>query len=352
MAAIPNLDPPRVALLDELATPLMLLDRAGVVRYANAACASWLGVSARRLLDRPAAELDSSGTATLSGLVARALAEGGTFRAARVRISAAAGVEHYADASATALPAALAPHACALELHAVAEFPGADPALELPAALTASLKGLAHEVKNPLAGLRGAAQLLVRRVVDSDAQRYLAVIIAEADRLSALVDRLLDPAPPRPFAPVNVHEVLERVRLLAEAEAGWAVVVQRDYDPSLPLLSGDADRLAQALWNLIRNALESGSSEVRLRTRAEHNVTIGAEPVRVALRLEVIDNGRGVPEDLGNRVFLPLVSGRADGTGLGLPVAQEVAREHGGALSFRSRPGHTVFTLLLPLAEG
>lgn len=349
MAAVPNLDPPRIALLDELATPLLLLDGGGVVRYANPACASMLGVSARRLLDRPAAELDSGGAATLSLLLARTDAEGGTVRAARLRLTAAPGLERYADVTASALSAAFSPHTCALELHAVAEFPGPDPALELPAALTASLKGLAHEVKNPLAGLRGAAQLLGRRVGDNDSQRYLAVIIAEADRLSALVDRLLNPAPPRPFAPVNVHEVLERVRLLAEAEAGWSVVVQRDYDPSLPSLSGDADRLAQALWNLIRNALESGSSEVRLKTRAEHNVTIGAGLVRVALRLEVIDNGRGVPEDLGNRVFLPLVSGRADGTGLGLPIAQEVAREHGGALSFRSRPGHTVFTLLLPL---
>ncbi|HET9485776.1 MAG TPA: nitrogen regulation protein NR(II) [Xanthomonadales bacterium] len=352
MAAIPNLEPPSLDLLDQLATPVLLLDRDGVVRYANAACASWLGVSARRLLEQRAATLESGGGA-LAALVARAIEDALPARATRVRLAAVPGAERYADVSASPLPAGSAPHACVLEFHAVAEFPGVDPALELPAALTASLKGLAHEVKNPLAGLRGAAQLLGRKLPDGDAQRYLAVIIAETDRLSALVERLLNPAPPRPFVPVNVHEVLERVRLLAEAEAGWAVVIQRDYDPSLPPIAGDADRLAQAVWNLIRNALESGSSEVRLRTRAEHNVPIGERAARLALRLEVVDNGRGVPDDLGSRIFLPLVSGRADGTGLGLPIAQQVAREHGGARSFRSRPGHTVFTLLLPLeAEG
>ena len=348
MAALPALDPPSIALLDQLATPVLLLDRDGRVRYANAACASWLGVSARRLLEQPAAAL-ADGDA-IAALVARALASGESARALRVRLAAPSGEERHADLVATPLSPDAAPHVVALECHAVAEFPGADPALELPAALSAALKGLAHEVKNPLAGLRGAAQLLGRRLGEGDdAQRYLAVIVAEVDRLTGLVDRLLAPAPPRPFAPLSVHEVLERVRLLAEAEAGWSVVIQRDYDPSLPPLDGDADRLAQALWNLIRNALESGSSEVRLRTRAERNVPIGDELARLAMRLEIADNGRGVPEDLGSRIFLPLVSGRADGTGLGLPIAQQVAREHGGALSYRSRPGHTVFTLLLPL---
>jgi two-component system nitrogen regulation sensor histidine kinase GlnL len=224
-----------------------------------------------------------------------------------------------------------------------------DPAVEMPAALSAALKGLAHEVRNPLAGLQGAAQLLGRRLLDPDERRYLEVITAESARLSALVERLLLPQAPRPFTAVNVHEVLERVRVLAEADAGWAIVVQRDYDPSLPELAGDTDRLVQAIWNLVRNALESGSSEIRLRTRAEREIAIGDQPVKLAVRVDVIDNGRGVPEDLGARIFLPLVSGRADGSGLGLPLAQGVAREHHGALSYRSRPGHTVFTLLLPV---
>jgi two-component system nitrogen regulation sensor histidine kinase GlnL len=136
---------------------------------------------------------------------------------------------------------------------------------------------------------------------------------------------------------------------LAEADAGWAVRLVRDYDPSLPDVHGDFDRLAQALWNLVRNAIDAGAANISLRTRAEHGVRIGDVPHALALRLEIIDDGRGVPEELAERIFLPLVSGHAAGSGLGLALAQQVAREHRGSLAYRSRPGHTVFTLLLPL---
>jgi two-component system nitrogen regulation sensor histidine kinase GlnL len=125
----------------------------------------------------------------------------------------------------------------------------------------------------------------------------------------------------------------------------------RDYDPSLPEFDGDADRLTQAVWNLVRNAIEAGAANVTLRTRAEHHLRIGDTPVPLALRLEIVDDGRGVPESLAERIFLPLVSGRAEGSGLGLALAQQVAREHRGSLAYRSRPGHTVFTLLLPMGE-
>ena len=175
----------------------------------------------------------------------------------------------------------------------------------------------------------------------------------------------LSPTPAQPHEPLNIHAVLERVLRLAEADAGWAVKLVRDYDPSLPELVGDADRLTQAVWNLVRNAIEAGATNVTLRTRAEHGVRILRQtpaqrherdpesPLEkehsLALRLEISDDGRGVPEELAERLFLPLVSGRAEGTGLGLALAQQVAREHGGSLVYRSRPGHTVFTLLLPL---
>lgn len=137
---------------------------------------------------------------------------------------------------------------------------------------------------------------------------------------------------------------------LAENDAGWAVKLVRDYDPSLPELPGDADRLTQAVWNLVRNAIEAGAASVSLRTRVEHGVRIGDAAHARALRLEISDDGRGVPEALAEQVFLPLVSGRAEGTGLGLALAQQVAREHRGSLSYRSRAGHTVFTVLLPFA--
>ena len=239
-----------------------------------------------------------------------------------------------------------------LEAHPVDEFPGDDPALLLPSALSASLKGLAHELRNPLAGLKGAAQLLARRFdadTQGDSRELVAMIGSEVERLTALVDRLLTPAPPRPHAPLNIHAVLERVLRLAESDAGWAVRLVRDYDPSLPEFAGDADRLMQSVWNLVRNAIEAGATQVSLRTRAEHGVRIGDLPHALALRMEIVDDGRGVPEELAERIFLPLVTGRAEGSGLGLALAQQVAREHRGSLAYRSRPGHTVFTLLLPL---
>ena len=223
----------------------------------------------------------------------------------------------------------------------------------MPGALSAALKGLAHELRNPLAGLKGAAQLLGRRAnarLDNDEERELIGLIeSEVERLTALLDRLLSPVPVRAHEPLNIHAVLERVLRLAESDAGWAVRLMRDYDPSLPELVGDGDRLTQSIWNLVRNAIEAGAANVTLRTRAEHGLRIGEQLHPLVLRLEIVDDGRGVPDELVDQLFLPLVSGRAEGSGLGLALAQQVAREHRGSLAYRSRPGHTVFTLLLPL---
>jgi two-component system, NtrC family, nitrogen regulation sensor histidine kinase GlnL len=336
--------PPAADPHDALATPLLRVASDGRLRYLNPAAGSWLGVGLRRLIGQPVSALADD---ALADLCQRALAHPGGLRAQRMRFTPLGGEPRFAHVLARATEAR---DGLWLELHPIDEFAGADPATMLPAALSVALKGLAHEVKNPLAGLKGAAQLLQRRLSadDPDAARYLDVILAETERLSTLVQRLLEPGPAQPLTPTNVHEVLERVRLLAEAEAGWAVRIIRDYDPSLPEIPADPDRLAQALWNLVRNALQADAGEVRLRTRAEAGIVIGDRPHRLALRIEVDDDGRGVPEDLAERIFLPLVSGRADGSGLGLALAQQIAREHGGSLGYRSRPGHTVFALLLP----
>ena len=337
-------DPDLSAELDALATPVARLGADACVTGCNTAFASWLGVSVRRLQGQALEALDVEG-GRLTALLSR-LAEGGEpMRVHRARLAFPGGAEHFAqlwlrresDGSVQ------------VEAHPTDEFPGQDPATALPAALTAALKGLAHEIRNPLAGLKGAAQLLGRRVEGQDARELVELIGSEVDRLAALVERLMNPAPPREFVALNIHSVLERVRQLADAEAAWSIKLVRDYDPSLPEIDGDADRLSQSLWNLVRNALESGASTVSLRTRVEYNLLIGDAPHRLAVRVEIADNGRGVPEDLAERIFLPLVSGRAEGTGLGLPLAQQVAREHGGSLSYRSRPGHTVFTLLIPV---
>ncbi|HEX4480042.1 MAG TPA: ATP-binding protein [Rudaea sp.] len=211
-----------------------------------------------------------------------------------------------------------------------------------------SLRGLAHEVKNPLAGLRGAAQLLKRRIDDPDQQLLADLIISEADRLGALADRLLHPRGIANMRTVNLHEIAERARALIGAEAGAEIKLDRDYDPSLPDIRGDADSLLQIVLNLMRNALQAGAKTITVRTRAEHGSAVGGLTLKRAQRLDVTDDGNGVPDELRESLFMPLVSGRADGTGLGLALAQEIAHEHGGQISFRSRKGHTTFSLTLP----
>ena len=328
---------------DDLATPVAWLDAGAAVVHCNAAFASWLGVSARRFHGLTLAALDAEGD-RLEGLAPLLAGRGEPLRIHRARLAFPGGSERFAELWLSTEPGG----GLRLEAHPTDEFPGEDPATTLPAALSAALKGLAHEIRNPLAGMKGAAQLLARRVEPREGE-LVQLIETEVDRLAALVERLMNPAPPNILAPMNIHGALERVRQLADAEAAWSVKLVRDYDPSLPGILGDADRLAQSLWNLVRNALESGASTVSLRTRVDHGVLIGDTAHRLAVRVEIADNGRGVPDDLAERIFLPLVSGRAEGTGLGLPLAQQVAREHGGSLSYRSRPGHTVFTLLLPV---
>ena len=331
--------------LDVLATPIAWCDGEGRVLGGNQAFARWLGVSQRRLPGLPLAAFEVEGQR-----LARILAEppaGEQIRLRRLHVSfPGSDTRPYADA----LLSQREDRGWWIEAHPVDEFPGEDPATVLPSALSAALKGLAHELRNPLAGLKGAAQLLARRVESDEARELTELIESEVARLTELIDQLLSPQPARAHELLNIHIVLERVLRLAESDAGWAVKLVRDYDPSLPELPGDADRLTQAVWNLVRNAIEAGAASVSLRTRVEHGVRIGDAAHARALRLEISDDGRGVPEALAEQVFLPLVSGRADGTGLGLALAQQVAREHRGSLSYRSRAGHTVFTVLLPFA--
>lgn len=336
-----DFNPTDAAALDTLATPLLRLDEATRVVFANAACARWFGVSRKRLQGLQAAALEH-GSAQLAARMTTPVEISLRLRVVGLAFPGNATIQ-YADLWLTPVEGGLW-----LELHPVDAFPGTDPAQLLPSALAASLKGLAHELRNPLAGIKGAAQLLARRA-GSDERELTGIIESEAQRLAMLVERLLNPAPPRALAAINVHAVLERVVRLAESDAGWAVRLQRDYDPSLPELIGDADALTQAVWNLVRNAIEAGAGNVSLRTRAEHGVRIGDVLHPLALRLEIIDDGHGVPSELAEHLLLPLVSGRAEGTGLGLAQAQQVARAHRGVLVWRSRPGHTVFTLLLPL---
>ena len=215
------------------------------------------------------------------------------------------------------------------------------------------VRGLAHEIKNPLGGLRGAAQLLESELEDPGLAEYTQVIIGEADRLQALVDRMLAPRAVPALERSNVHEVTERVWSLINAEAPLGVVVDRDYDPSIPEIEIDADLLIQALLNVARNGVQALGSHGRLsiRTRVARNLTIGQRQFRLGVKIMVHDNGPGVPPDLIEQVFYPLVSGRSEGTGLGLSIAQSLVNQQGGLIECHSQPGDTTFCVLIPVRE-
>ena len=213
------------------------------------------------------------------------------------------------------------------------------------------IRNLAHEIKNPLGGIRGAAQLLDRELERPDLHEYTQVIIKEADRLQALVDRLLTPHRlPQP-AWLNVHEVLEHVRSVIGAEYPEGITLHRDYDASLPPLKGDREQLIQAILNIVRNAAQvlQGEGEITLRTRIVRQITLARRRYRHAISVQITDNGPGVPEVIRERIFYPLVSGRDGGTGLGLTIAQNFIAQHHGTITFESVPGNTSFVVLLPV---
>jgi two-component system nitrogen regulation sensor histidine kinase GlnL len=213
------------------------------------------------------------------------------------------------------------------------------------------IRQLAHEIKNPLGGIRGAAQLLGKQLQNEELEEYTSVIISEADRLAGLVDTLLGPGGPPNKQQSNVHELLEYVVKLIQAEIGGEIDIRRDYDAGLPVMNLDRDQLVQALLNLVRNAVVAlgGQGKITLRSRAIMNFTIGDTRHNVVASLEIEDDGPGIPVDLQDSVFYPLVTNRPDGTGLGLPVAQELISRHHGLIEFESRPGRTVFFVRIPI---
>ncbi|WP_445942087.1 nitrogen regulation protein NR(II) [Pseudomonas sp. XK-1] len=221
------------------------------------------------------------------------------------------------------------------------------------------VRGLAHEIKNPLGGIRGAAQLLARELPEESLKDYTNVIIEEADRLRNLVDRMLGSNKLPSLAMTNVHEVLERVGSLVEAESQGSITLVRDYDPSIPDVLIDREQMIQAVLNIVRNAMQAigGQNELRLgritlRTRTLRQFTIGHIRHRLVTKIEIIDNGPGIPVELQETIFYPMVSGRADGTGLGLAITQNIISQHQGLIECESHPGHTVFSIFLPLEQG
>ena len=221
------------------------------------------------------------------------------------------------------------------------------------------VRGLAHEIKNPLGGIRGAAQLLARELPATELRDYTDVIIEEADRLRNLVDRMLGSNKLPALSPTNIHEVLERVCSLVDLESQGSITLVRDYDPSIPELLVDREQMIQAVLNIVRNAMQALASQpeqrlgrITLRTRSLRQFTIGHTRHRLVCKVEIIDNGPGIPAELQETLFYPMVSGRADGTGLGLAITQTILSQHQGLIECESHPGHTLFSIFLPLEQG
>lgn len=324
--------------LDQCVTAMALLDAGLNFLWLNPTLAELLGAGILRW-QGASLEVIEPGNSAIVEAAGRALVDQQVVVLRQVAIRSSTDSDLAGDIAFTPM----AGQRLLVEIH-----PHSTPSERPSPALSESLRGFAHEVKNPLAGVRGAAQLLARRVQSDELRELAELIIGESDRLTALADRLLGARGKPRLVRLNVHEMLERVALLIAAEPG-APEVRRDYDPSLPAAVGDGDRLYQLLLNLARNSVEAGAGTLTLRTRVEFGVRLGERLRRIALRIDVIDDGCGIPPQLAGAIYQPLVSGRPNGSGLGLALAREIAIEHGGELRHSSRPGATSFTLLLPL---
>jgi len=340
--------------LDHMNTAVMLFGSDLRLRYLNPAAEMLFQVSARHVVGQPAASILPCPDSQVELRLTHALLSRHPFTERELNVTLIDGRAitvnctvlplHHFDASADLL----------VELHQVdrqLRITREEHLLSQHQATQALIRGLAHEIKNPLGGLRGAAQLLERELPEPGLRDYTRIIIDEADRLQALMNRMIGPNRMPSRGTVNIHSVLEHVRGLMRAEFPNGPRVSRDYDPSIPELIADQDRLIQAFLNLLRNACAAAGTggEIELRTRVLRQFTIGAKRHRLVLRVEVLDNGPGIPDELKDQIFFPMVSGKPGGTGLGLPIAQELINQHGGLIECESRPGETRFFVYLPL---
>jgi len=354
-SALSHFDP--TDLLDALSTGIVMLDAQLCPIYANVAAQDLLAFSLNKARGRPFGDFlqDSNG---FTAILRRALdtGEGIADRELVVRPLGTPRDSRILDVTITPLAGQITGTHLLLELADTTQRQKISRENDLLARLDGSrlmIRQLAHEIKNPLGGLRGAAQLLERELQEAGLKEYTRVIIGEADRLTALVDSMAGPNRAPQKVLLNVHEICEHVYHLLRAEARAAVAIDRDYDPSLPNAMLDRHQTIQALLNVARNALQAVGEigHLVLRTRALSNVSIGSARHRLVASVQVEDNGPGVPDALRSSIFYPLVTGRTNGTGLGLAVAQELVTRNGGLIQFESEPGRTVFTLLLPLGE-
>lgn len=352
-------------LLDNMSTAVLLLDEQLQLSHINAAAEDLLGLSASRHLNQNVSKLLPESKAiqqilsdTLSSAQPHTQREAvlKTHRGSELaKTTVDYTVTPIFDIPGSALLVEIQPIDRLLRINRDANLFNAQESSN------ALLKGLAHEVKNPLGGLRGAAQLLEQELEEPGLKEYTHIIIDEADRLRKLVDRMLGPTPPKAFAPVNIHEVIERVRQLIVAECGEEITITRDYDPSIPDIHGDEGGLIQAILNIARNAVQALTEpghdqlyqthgrKIQITTRILRHFTIGRQHHKLICRIDITDNGPGIPEDIRQQIFVPMVSGHAENSGLGLAISQSIINQHHGLIGCNSEEGETCFSIYIPL---
>jgi len=339
-------------ILDLLSTAVLVLDRQLVIRHINSAGEQLLAQSARRLLGEPLPRLFEHLSLDITRLY-DLFDNGHSFTDSEVTLVLGDGSQLLLDITVSALLTDSQRYAL-LELKRVDKQRRISQEVQQAAQQQAArelIRSLAHEIKNPLGGLRGAAQLLEKELPSQDLKEFTQIIIEQADRLRNLVDRLLGPQRPGHHETHNIHAVLEKARQLVSLEYGAALAINRDYDPSIPDFAMDPEQLQQAILNIISNAVQAlnGKGVIHLTTRIGHNVSLHGIRHRLVAEIGIIDNGPGIPETLQDTLFYPMVSGRNGGTGLGLSISQTLINRHGGKIECHSRPGRTEFIITLPL---
>ena len=337
--------------LEVLSTAVLLLDKHRHVRFANSAAENLFALSMKNLVGSPIDQLLQGSDMFISTLQS-ALTSNASYNEHELTLTGPGQAQ--LNVSCTITPVDLDDCVVLLEFRQLDQQMriAREERLREQHDLNRSLiRNLAHEIRNPLGGIRGAAQLLERELERKDLREYTGVIVKEADRLQSLMDRLLTPHRLPQLSPINIHEVLERVRSLMLAETQQSIRIRRDYDASLPNLTADKEQLIQAVLNIVRNAAQAlqGKGEITLRTRVARQITLAKKRYRHAIQVDISDNGPGIPEAIRDRIFSPLVSGREGGSGLGLSLAQTYVSQHHGSIEFTSQPGKTCFTLMLPI---
>ena len=352
--AIPTTQSDQVQrILEGLNEAVLLFDADLKLRYANPAAEMLVGASSRQIIGHSFAELISPREPVVEK-IRDAVKSNHPFSKHEEMVTFFDGKEMIVDFTVNILQSPFGAPEVLLEVTPIDRLLriSRDDALVAQQAVTQELlRGLAHEIKNPLGGLRGAAQLLERELNSEEQKEYTRVIIDEADRLQKLVNRLLGPSGMPKMQEVNIHEVLEYVRNIVTRDKNNDIRIHRDYDPSIPDIKADPDLLIQTVLNIVKNAYEAlgKRGNITMRTRVIRKFTIGTQTHRIVLKLDIIDDGPGIPDSIKDKIFFPMVTGRAEGTGLGLSIAQRLVHQHGGILEVESHPGRTVFSILLPI---